>query len=60
MINILNQGDQTTTYLMSYVADEEADVANAPTDNIAIGSTCFVIETDNVYMLGSDKQWHLI
>jgi hypothetical protein len=61
MINIIGQGDKTTTYLMSYVADTEADItAEEPSDNIAIGSTCLVIETSNVYMLGSDRQWHLL
>ena len=61
MINIIGQGDITTTYLMSYVADTEADItAEEPSDNIAIGSTCLVIETSNVYMLGSDRQWHLL
>lgn len=61
MINIIGQGDKTTTYLMSYVADKEADItAEKPSDNIAIGSTCLVIETSNVYMLGSDRQWHLL
>nr|DAO22820.1 MAG TPA: hypothetical protein [Bacteriophage sp.] len=60
MVNILNQGEQTTAYLMSYVTDTEADIITIPIKNIAIGSTCFVIETSNVYMLGSDEQWHLI
>lgn len=61
MINIIGQGDKTTTYLMSYVADTEADItAEEPSDEIAIGSTCLVIETSNVYMLGSDRQWHLL
>lgn len=61
MINIIGQGDKTTTYLMSYVADTEADLtAEEISNTIAIGSTCLVIETSNVYMLGSDKQWHLL
>lgn len=61
MINIIGQGDKATTYLMSYVADTEADItAEEPSDDIAIGSTCLVIETSNVYMLGSDRQWHLL
>ena len=60
MINITQQGDQTTTYLMSYTADYETDITDLPIQDIAVGSTCFVIETSNVYMLGSDKEWKLI
>lgn len=60
MINITQQGDQTTTYLVSYTADYETDITDLPIQGIAVGSTCFVIETSNVYMLGSDKIWHMI
>ena len=50
----------------SFFADEEADVANLPTSDedypngIAPGSDCMVIESSNVYILGSDGTWGVL
>lgn len=50
----------------SFIADEEADVANLPTSDddypsgIVPGSDCLVIETSNVYILKSDRTWGVL
>lgn len=44
---------------IEYVADSESEVDLIPTD-CAPGSTIFVIENSNVYMLNTLKQWVLI
>lgn len=50
----------------SFFADEEADVANLPTSDddypngIVPGSDCMVIESSNVYILGSDGTWGVL
>lgn len=40
----------------SYVCDTEDDVTLLPT-KVSMGSTAFVIETSNIYMLNSNKEW---
>lgn len=40
----------------SYVCDIEDDVTLLPT-KVSMGSTAFVIETSNIYMLNSNKEW---
>lgn len=40
----------------SYVCDIEDDVILLPT-KVSMGSTAFVIETSNIYMLNSNKEW---
>lgn len=59
MISITSQRGEVEAYVMELVADVEADVETITID-CAPGSTCFVIETSNVYMLGNDKKWHEI
>lgn len=46
----------------SLYCDTEADVANLPTseDEIGLGSTCLVIESSNVYILGSNRTWEVL
>lgn len=56
MFNIIKQGEHSTPYVVEYVVDTLADVANLPTNN-APGSTCIVIETSDVYMLNNKEEW---
>lgn len=56
MVYITKNNDKTASYVMEYVADEEADVSNLPTD-CAPGSSCIVIESSNVYMLNNKGEW---
>ena len=39
-----------------FVVDTPADMATMPTD-VEMGSTCFVIQTSENYMLNSQKIW---
>ena len=41
------------------VADSVEDMATAPT-HYGAGSNCLVIEDSSVWMLGNDKEWHMI
>lgn len=59
MYRVMKQNNQIATYVNEYVADEEADVKNLPTD-VYPGSVCLVIETSNVYMLNNKKVWSLL
>ena len=43
-----------------YVCDTEADIKDIPLMAAAAGSTLFVIETSNQYILTSDGTWKLI
>ncbi len=57
MVSIIKQNDDTAAYVIEYIADTEADVADISTTNIFPGSTCIVAETANVYILNSKKEW---
>ena len=46
----------------SFYADAESDISDLPTTDdypggLCPGSDCFVIETSNIYMLDSDRNW---
>ena len=59
MFSISKQSGREATYLTEYTADTLADIADLPhIGKCAVGSTCFVIETSEVYMLGNDDVWH--
>lgn len=60
MYNITSQSGNTSAYVVSLVADYEADIPTLPTDAYAPGSDCFVLETSNVYMLSNTKEWQQI
>lgn len=57
MINLMKQSGHETYNLKQYVLDTEADLADLPVRNIAVGSAALVIETSNVYMLNSKGKW---
>ena len=40
-----------------FIADTEADIVDLPTENIAPGSTCFVIKGSKVFMLNTEGEW---
>ena len=40
-----------------YNLDNEDDLKNLDLENNVMGTTCFVIETSNYYMLNSKKEW---
>ena len=40
-----------------FIVDTDADIADLPTEGIAPGSNCFVIETSTVYMLNNQNEW---
>ena len=43
-----------------YILDKEEDLDEVPITGCAPGSVCFVIETSDVYMLDSNKEWKKI
>lgn len=53
----LNKQSNRIDYnVREYICDTEADIADIPT-NCAPGSTIFVIETSNLYMLNTKGEW---
>ena len=61
MFSINKQSGNEAAYLTEYIADTEADVVDLPhIEKCLAGSTCFVIATSAVYMLGNDDIWHKI
>ena len=43
-----------------YILDKEEDLDEVPITVCASGSTGFIIETSDVYMLNSNKEWKKI
>ena len=43
-----------------YTLDKEEDLDKVPVNGCAPGSVCFIIETSDVYMLDSNKEWKKI
>lgn len=61
MFTISKQSGKENAYLTEYIADTLADIADLPhIGECSAGSTCFVIATSAVYMLGNDDIWHEI
>jgi hypothetical protein len=56
MIGITKAGGRTTYGLKEYVVDNQAEIDLLPKDD-AMGSTAFVIETGDVYMLNGHGEW---
>lgn len=60
MVVITAQSGETATYIKSLQADTEQDLLNYDKTSVVPGSDCFVLETGNVYILNSNKEWVLI
>lgn len=56
MIGIMKDAGKITYGLKEYVVDTAAEVDLLPTD-CAMGSSAFVIETGDVYMLNGSGKW---
>lgn len=57
MYKIIKNGDNTSSSVVQLIADQTSDVDLLP-KNVGAGSTCVVIESSSVYMMGNDKEWH--
>ncbi len=60
MHKVYRNGDNTLAKVVEIVADTDQDIEDLPKKEIAPGSTCLIIANSNVYMLGSDLEWHLL
>ena len=56
MIGITKTSGRITYGLKEYVVDSPTDIDSLPKDD-AMGSTAFVIETGDVYMLNGYGEW---
>lgn len=56
MVGIMKQNGRPAYNLMEYVVDTEDDIKSLPKE-VAMGSTAFVIDTGDVYMLNGKKEW---
>lgn len=60
MIKVTKQKGQETYGVTEFICDSIEDKNNIELDNIAMGSTCFIIADASLYMLGGDKKWYAI
>lgn len=56
---IKRQGDSDEYNVIEIIADKREDLDTIPID-FSQGSTCFIIDTSEVYMLNGKKEWKLI
>lgn len=56
MIGITKINGKVVYDLKEFVLDTAADVDNLPR-NVAMGSSAFVIETGDVYMMNGNGEW---
>lgn len=56
MVGLMKNSGHVTYGLKEYVVDKEEEVDLLPLDGV-MGSTVFVIETGNVFMLSGKKEW---
>lgn len=64
-MNVMTKrGSQDNMITYEHYCDTIADMANIDPKYITLGSVCIVISGENeemdVYIAGSDKQWHLM
>ena len=57
---LIKQGSRTDYNYKEYILDKEEDLDEVPITGCAPGSVCFIIETSDVYMLNSNKEWKKI
>lgn len=57
MVQITKNGCHITYGVKEFVLDNESDVSKLPVEGCTMGSTAFIIETGNVYMLNGQKEW---
>lgn len=58
---MIQRGNQDNSVTYTHVCDTKADMANIPSEQINLGSTCIVLEGENgdleFHMAKSNKQW---
>lgn len=60
MYKIVKNGNVVHSYIVKLIADHESDVATLPNNDstgIEAGSTCYITDTGNVYILNTVDQW---
>lgn len=54
---ILKQNGQNAYNIKEFMVDETANIESIELRSVAPGSTCFVIDTSEYYMLNTKKEW---
>lgn len=54
---ISNQNGQNAYNLREYIADTKDNLTEIKTAGLAPGSTCFIIDTSEYYMLNTKYEW---
>lgn len=55
--SVTKNGESISSSVIEIIADTNADIESLPT-NVGAGSSCLVLNTGAVYILGNDKVWH--
>ena len=56
---LIKQGSRTDYNYKEYVLDTKNDLVTINTKDCCAGSTAYIIETKEVYMLNNKKEWVL-
>ncbi len=56
MFSIMKQNGREAANVIEYVADTIDEISNLPTTS-AVGSTCIITSTSQVFMLNNEKEW---
>lgn len=56
MYSYISQGEDIAYNLIQLCADTREDIDDLPT-NVAVGSTCIIIEDSSVWMLNNKRKW---
>lgn len=54
---IIKQQNTNSAYYTEFVIDTDADLDNVPIDECSVGSSVLCLDTGDVYMLNSAKEW---
>ena len=57
MVSILFENGKKNSMYKEYVVDKEEEIAKVCKSNCCVGSTIFIIENQNLYMLNGKDEW---
>lgn len=61
MFTVVSNGSVSNNYAKQIIADKISDLQDLPkrANGAAVGSQCVCLEDSNLYVLGTDDEWHL-
>lgn len=59
MYSIIQENGKSYNGYTEYVVDTADEIKELPTEDIAVGSVCLVINNSQIYMLNHAREWKL-